>query len=149
MRAVVQRVNRASVTVSGETVGEIKTGFLVLLGIKNDDTEADLLYLVDKISNLRVFEDAEGRLNLSLLDTGGSALVISNFTLYADARKGRRPGFTDAAPGEIAEPFYLRFLQKLAETGIPVQCGRFGAEMQVSLTNDGPITLLLDSRKLF
>ena len=149
MRAVVQRVSKASVTVSSEIVGEIETGLLVLLGIKNDDTEADLLYLVDKIANLRVLEDAEGRMNLSLLGTGGSALVVSNFTLYADARKGRRPGFTDAAPSEFAEPFYHRFVQKLAQTGISVQCGRFGAEMQVALINDGPITLLLDSRKLF
>ena len=156
MRAVVQRVSQASVTVveeSGERrvfVGKIGTGFLVLVGVKHDDTEADATYLAAKIANLRVFEDADGKLNLSLLEVQGAAvLVVSNFTLYGDCRKGRRPGFTEAASGAFADSLYRRFGALLAERGVSVEYGAFGAKMEVSLVNDGPITLLVDSRKEF
>ncbi len=153
MRAIVQRVAGASVSVrqDGETkiVGAIEAGFLVLVGVRTDDTLEDARALADKIATLRVLEDGDGKLNLSLLDTGGSALVVSNFTLYGDCRKGRRPSFTDAAPGPLAETLYQAFGQALAERGVPVQYGAFGAEMQVALVNDGPITLLLDSRREF
>ncbi len=149
MRAVVQRVTGASVTVRDEVVGEIKAGFLVLVGVKTDDTDEDARYLADKVANLRVLEDLDGKLNLSLLDTEGEALVVSNFTLYADARKGRRPGFSEAASGEKAEPLYRLFGKLLLEAGVRVQYGAFGEEMSVALTNDGPVTLLLDSRKAF
>lgn len=157
MRAVVQRVLRAGVGVverEGETIdvreiASIAAGFLVLVGVKDDDTEADARALADKVANLRVLEDANGKLNLSLLDTNGSALVVSNFTLYGDCRKGRRPGFTEAASGARAESLYRLFGESLASAGVPVQYGAFGAEMQVSLVNDGPITLLLDSRRVF
>ncbi len=153
MRVVVQRVSEANVCVveaEGERqVGSIGTGFLLLVGVKTDDTSADVQYMAEKVANLRVFEDAEGKLNLSLLDVGGSALVVSNFTLYADCRKGRRPGFTDAARGEVAEALYKAFGERLQGLGVPVQYGSFGNEMRVRLTNAGPITLLLDSRKGF
>ena len=153
MRAVVQRVLEASVTaVEGEhkrETGRIGAGFLVLVGIRADDTEEDARALADKIANLRVLEDADGKLNLSLLDKAQAALVVSNFTLYGDCRKGRRPSFVNAAKGEPAERLYRSFGAYLAECGIAVQWGEFGAEMQVSLVNDGPVTLLLDSRKEF
>jgi D-tyrosyl-tRNA(Tyr) deacylase len=153
MRAVVQRVSRASVSVveagTVREVGAIDQGFLVLVGVRSDDTESDARTLADKIATLRVFEDEAGKLNRSLIETGGSALVVSNFTLYGDCRKGRRPSFTDAAPGPLAETLYKTFGAALAAAGVPVQYGAFGAEMQVALVNDGPVTLLLDSRRVF
>jgi D-tyrosyl-tRNA(Tyr) deacylase len=153
MRAVVQRVSRACVRVvdnaEPETTGAIGGGFLVLVGVRIDDTDADARALADKISNLRVFKDAEGKLNLSLLDMGGEALVVSNFTLYGDCRKGRRPSFTEAAGGPQAETLYFAFGDALAASGVPVQYGRFGAHMEIEMVNDGPVTLLLDSRKAF
>jgi D-tyrosyl-tRNA(Tyr) deacylase len=153
MRAVVQRVSRAAVHVvegaERETTGAIGPGLLALVGVHTADTDSDARTLADKIANLRIFTDAEDKLNLSLLDTGGSALVISNFTLYGDCRKGRRPSFTEAAGGPKAEALYLLFGDLLAASGVPVQYGRFGAHMEVELVNDGPVTLLLDSRKTF
>ncbi len=153
MRAVVQRVLRASVSVveAGTTreVGAVAQGFLVLVGVRSDDTEEDARYLADKIANLRVFEDEAGKLNRSLLEIGGGALVVSNFTLYGDCRKGRRPSFTEAAPGPQAETLYRHFGSALISQGVPVQYGAFGAEMQIALLNDGPVTLLLDSRRAF
>lgn len=130
-------------------VGAVAQGFLVLVGVGMEDTEADAQALADKIAGLRVFEDAEGKLNLSVLDIGGEALVVSNFTLFGDCRKGRRPSFTAAAPGAQAESLYQQFGKALEAQGVPVQYGAFGAQMEVRLINDGPITLLLDSRKLF
>jgi D-tyrosyl-tRNA(Tyr) deacylase len=153
MRAVVQRVLRAEVSVvEGEArreVGRIGNGLLILVGVRTDDTEADARALADKIAGLRILEDEAGRLNLSLLETGGSALVVSNFTLYGDCRKGRRPSFTEAAPGPLAQSLYESFGSALQAQGVPVQYGAFGAEMQVMLVNDGPVTLLLDSRRIF
>lgn len=153
MRAVVQRVLEASVTVveSEQTreAGRISAGFLVLVGVCNDDTDADAQALADKVANLRVLEDADGKLNLSLRDKGQAALVVSNFTLCGDCRKGRRPSFVEAARGEQAERLYRAFGTALAASGVPVQWGEFGPEMRVALINDGPVTLLLDSRKQF
>jgi len=149
MRAVIQRVSRASVDVEGRIVGSIGSGFLILLGVGQDDAEADADYLAEKIAHLRIFEDAAGKMNLSLLDTGGSALVISQFTLYGDARKGRRPGFSGAAPPEEANRLYEYFCDRLAGYAIPVERGVFQARMAVALVNQGPVTLLLDSRKQF
>ncbi len=149
MRSVVQRVTRASVTVDGAIVGQIGPGLLVLLGVAPDDAEADAEYLAEKIVGLRVFEDADGKMNASLVDTGGAMLVVSQFTLYGDCRKGRRPSFTDAAPPELAERLYEYFVQQVRAQGIPVEIGRFRAMMQVELVNDGPVTLLLESRKAF
>jgi D-tyrosyl-tRNA(Tyr) deacylase len=148
MRAVVQRVSEASVTVEGTVVGAIGRGFLILLGITSSDGEAEAALLARKIAGLRVFEDAEGKLNLALADIGGAALVVSQFTLYADVRKGRRPSFTDAARPEQAQPLYARFCQLLADEGIPVQQGIFQAHMAVALVNDGPVTIWLDTREL-
>lgn len=149
MRACVQRVARASVTVDGEVVGAIARGALVLLGVAGDDTEADVTYLAEKITGLRIFEDADGKMNASLADIGGAILVVSQFTLYGDCRKGRRPSFTDAAPPELAERLYERFVAEVRRLGIPVATGRFRANMQVELINDGPVTMLLESRKQF
>ena len=149
MRAVLQRVTRASVRVSGETVGEIGRGLLVLLGIARDDAEQDIAYLVEKIAALRVFEDAEGRMNLSVTEVGGALLVVSQFTLYGDVRRGRRPSWIDAAPPETAEPLYEAFVTA-ARSRVPrVETGSFRAMMEVELVNDGPVTILLDSRKQF
>ncbi|MEZ4709022.1 MAG: D-aminoacyl-tRNA deacylase [Caldilineaceae bacterium] len=148
MRAVVQRVSRASVTVDGAVVGEIGKGFLILLGITHDDGEAEAAYLARKIGGLRLFEDAEGKLNLGLTEIGGAALAVSQFTLYGNARKGRRPSFIDAARPEQANPLYQRFCALLAQEGIPVARGVFQAEMQVALVNDGPVTLWLDTQEL-
>lgn len=149
MRAVVQRVTRACVTVPDgehdEIIGAIESGFLVLVGIHKIDTDTDAQSLAAKIVHLRVFDDYAGKLNLSLLDTGGSALVVSNFTLYGDCRKGRRPSFTESAGGPRAEGLYVAFGAAMAAFGIAVQYGRFGAKMRIDLVNDGPITLLLDS----
>jgi D-tyrosyl-tRNA(Tyr) deacylase len=149
MRAVVQRVRRASVEVEGQVVGEIGGGLLVLLGIARDDARQDAEYLVEKITGLRIFEDAEGRMNLSLAETGGSLLVVSQFTLYGDVRRGKRPSWSDAAPPDVAEPLYELFV-RLAQASIKrVETGSFRKMMQVELVNDGPVTILLDSRKLF
>jgi D-tyrosyl-tRNA(Tyr) deacylase len=146
MRALLQRVTQASVLVEGEMVGQIAGGLVILLGIKAGDTEADAEWLAQKIANLRIFEDADGRFNLSLLDVAGEALVISQFTLYGNARRGRRPSFTEAAPPEIAEPLVDRFGVLLSEQGInKVRFGRFGAHMLVEIHNDGPVTLMLDT----
>jgi len=149
MRAVIQRVTSAKVEVGEETVGNIGPGFLVLLGVRKDDSAADVDYIADKLVNLRIFEDAEGKLNLSLLETGGAALIVSQFTLYGDARKGRRPGFSDAAGGDDARELYEAVCEKVARAGVKVERGRFAADMQVSLVNDGPVTLLVDSRREF
>ena len=149
MRAVVQRVTEGSVTVEGKITGEINNGFVVLLGVGNEDTEADADYIADKVSNLRVFEDEEGKMNLSLKDVGGEILAISQFTLYGDCRKGRRPGFTEAARPEKAKALYNYFTEKLRSYEIKVGEGIFQAEMLVKIYNDGPVTLLLDSKKLF
>ena len=144
MRAVVQRFTRASVRVEGETVGEIACGLVVLLGIARDDAQEDAAYLLDKIVGLRVLDDAEGRMNLSVTDVGGGLLVVSRFTLYGDTRKGRRPSFIDAARPELAIPLYERFVALLRATGLPVGTGEFGAMMDVELVNDGPVTLILE-----
>jgi D-tyrosyl-tRNA(Tyr) deacylase len=148
MRALLQRVSRASVTVNEEVVGEIDQGLLVLLGVGQEDSEAQVKTLADKIVHLRIFEDSEGKMNLSLLDIGGSALVVSQFTLYADVRKGRRPSFTAAAPPIIAEPLVERFKAAIATHGITVAEGVFGAHMEVELINSGPVTIWLDSEQL-
>lgn len=145
MRAVVQRVRYARVRVGGATLGEIGQGVLVLVGFTHNDTEPDLTYMADKILNLRIFEDAEGKMNDSLLDIGGSILSVSQFTLYGDARKGRRPNYMEAARPEVAEPLYERFNALLRTSGMRVQTGRFGAMMDVELANDGPVTIWLDT----
>ncbi len=149
MRAIVQRVAEAWVEVEGKRVAQIGQGILVLLGVGREDTENDARYLAQKVAHLRLFEDAEGKLNRSVLEVGGSALVVSNFTLYGDCRKGRRPSFANSAPPEIAEHLYYRFCEFLASEGVPVHMGVFQAHMHVGLINDGPVTLLLDSRKSF
>lgn len=148
MRAVLQRVTHASVTVEGKIVGQIERGFLILLGIGQGDGESEVKTLADKIVNLRVFPDDEGKMNRSLLDCGGSVLVVSQFTLYADVRKGRRPSFIDAAPPALAEPLVERFMDALAACGVHVEGGVFGAHMDVELLNDGPVTIWLDSEQL-
>jgi D-tyrosyl-tRNA(Tyr) deacylase len=149
MRCVVQRVSRAQVDVGGETVGKIGPGLVALVGVAAGDGEKDAQYLADKLANLRVFEDAQGKMNLSVLDTGGAILAVSQFTLLGDARGGRRPSFIEAARPKEANALYEVFLRRLRETGIGVETGVFQAEMAVSLVNDGPVTLLLDSRKQF
>jgi len=149
MRAVVQRVSSASVTVAGEVVGRIGRGFVVLLGIAEGDTQDDVNYLAAKLIGLRVFEDDEGKMNRSLADVAGSMLVISQFTLLGDCRKGRRPSFIAAARPEIADPLYRSLVAEVRGQGIPVETGRFQQHMDVALVNDGPVTLLLDSRKSF
>ena len=149
MRAVVQRVSRGCVRVDGQEVARIGCGFVVLLGVAATDQEADARYLADKVASLRIFEDGQGKMNLAIQDAGGSALVVSQFTLYGDCRKGRRPSFTDAAPPDRAEALYLKFADLLRACGLRVQTGRFQALMQVELVNDGPVTLLLDSAKAF
>jgi D-tyrosyl-tRNA(Tyr) deacylase len=145
MRAVLQRVSQASVTVGDEVVGAIGQGLLILLGIGVGDSEAEARLLAEKTANLRIFADEEGRFNRSLLDIGGEALVVSQFTLYADTRRGRRPSFSDAAPPEIAAPLVDVFAGELRRLGVAVSTGRFGAMMRVALVNDGPVTILLDS----
>lgn len=149
MRCVVQKVTRASVTVAGETVGKIESGYMVLVGAEDGDTEQDVNYCAEKISGLRVFEDAEDKMNLSLQDVGGSVLMVSQFTLLGDARHGRRPSFIRAARPEAAEPLFELLCKKVAEKGIHVETGRFRTHMEVSLVNDGPVTILLDSKKGF
>jgi D-aminoacyl-tRNA deacylase len=149
MRAVVQRVTRAEVRVGGEAVGRIDGGLLVLLGVARGDTAEDARYLADKIVSLRVFDDPEGRMNLSLAETGGGLLAVSQFTLHGDARRGRRPSWLDAAPPEEAAPLYELFVAEARKTVGRVETGSFRAMMEVELVNDGPVTILLDSRKLF
>jgi D-tyrosyl-tRNA(Tyr) deacylase len=149
MRAVVQRVTEARVEVAGEPVGEIGAGLLVLLGVARDDTPDDADYLADKIVNLRIFDDDEGKMNRSLLESGGSILVVSQFTLYGDVRRGRRPSYSDAAEPEKANLLYEYFVERERSFGVRVETGIFQAMMKVSLTNDGPVTILLDSRKAF
>ena len=149
MRAVVQRVASASVVVDGEIVGEIERGFLILLGVGTDDADADAVALAEKIAGLRVFEDEAGKMNLALADVGGQMLVVSQFTLFGDCRKGRRPSFVDAARPEKAELLYETFVAEVQGLGIHVETGRFQTHMDVSLINDGPVTLLVDSRKAF
>ncbi|MDO8484972.1 MAG: D-aminoacyl-tRNA deacylase [Candidatus Limnocylindrales bacterium] len=145
MRALLQRARRGEARVDGEVVGAISEGLVILLGVGPDDTEAVADDLARRCAELRIFRDAEGRTNRSLLETGGAALVVSQFTLYADTRRGRRPGFTTAAPPELAERLWLRFASSLEAFGVRVATGRFGAEMQVELVNDGPFTIWLDS----
>jgi D-tyrosyl-tRNA(Tyr) deacylase len=149
MRAVLQRVTRASVRVGGETVGEIGAGLVVLLGVARDDAEQDARYLVEKIANLRIFDDAEGRMNVSVAESTGALLVVSQFTLYGDARRGRRPSWFDAAPPAEAERLYEFFVAAARGAGLAVETGSFQKMMEVELVNDGPVTILLDSRKLF
>lgn len=146
MRAVVQRVSRAEVGVGGECLGRIGIGFAVLLGVARDDTEADAEFVADRILGLRVFADAAGKMNLALGAIGGELLVISQFTLLADTGGGRRPSFIKAAPPEIAEPLYERFISLVRAHGAKVETGRFGAHMELALVNDGPVTIVLDSR---
>ena len=145
MRVVLQRVRRAKVTVGEEITGEIAVGWLVLLGVAPADTQREVNWLADKVANLRAFADAEGKMNLSVQDVNGSVLVVSQFTLYGDCMKGRRPGFTDAAPPAIAEPLYEAFVVALRMLGVTTATGRFGAEMQVELVNDGPVTFVIDT----
>jgi D-tyrosyl-tRNA(Tyr) deacylase len=149
MRAVVQRATRASVTVDGAVIGEIEKGLVVLLGIARDDTKVEAAYLVDKISNLRIFDDEDGKMNLSVKDVNGALLIVSQFTLYGDVRRGLRPSWIDAAPPEVAEPLYDFFVRQAGTAVEDVATGKFQATMQVELINDGPVTILLDSKKLF
>jgi D-tyrosyl-tRNA(Tyr) deacylase len=145
MRAVLQRVRRAKVTVAGDAVGEIAAGWLVLLGVAPADAQKQVDWLAEKVANLRAFDDADGKMNLSVQDVGGSVLVVSQFTLYGDCSKGRRPGFTGAAPPAVAEPLYEAFVTALKMLGVPVATGRFAADMQVELVNDGPVTFVIDA----
>ena len=149
MKAVVQRVSEASVRVDGQDVARIGPGLLVLLGVAQGDGEQDLTYLVDKVVHLRVFADTAGHMNRSVLETGGDVLVVSQFTLLGDARKGRRPGFTDAAPPPQADLLYRQFVERMRQSGLRVEEGVFRAMMDVALVNQGPVTILLDSRKTF
>ena len=149
MRAVVQRVSRARVTVKGETAGEIGLGLLVLLGVGAADTRTAADYLVEKTIGLRIFEDAGGKMNLSVAEVGGALLVVSQFTLYGDARRGKRPSFDGAAPPEQARELYEYFVEKVRASGVRLETGRFQETMQVELVNDGPVTILLDSGKAF
>lgn len=149
MRAVIQRVERASVSVEGEIKGQIGAGFLALIGVEEGDGDADFRYIAEKVPNLRVFEDEQGKMNRSLLDVGGELLAVSQFTLLGDARGGRRPSFITAARPETADPMYERLVADWRARGIRVETGVFGAHMKVSLVNDGPVTILLDSRRRF
>ncbi len=149
MRAVVQRVKSASVKVDGELVSEIGAGVLIFLGVAHEDTTTELEYIANKVANLRIFEDAEGKMNCSLLETGGAALVVSQFTLYGDCRKGRRPSFIKAARPETANALYEQFITALEQQNIRTQGGTFQAMMDIELINDGPVTILLDSDKQF
>ena len=146
MRVVLQRVSHASVTVEEKVIGKIQRGFLLLVGVTHDDTMEDMEYLVRKIVQMRIFEDEEGKLNRSIQDIGGEILSVSQFTLYADTKKGNRPSFSKAAPGDVAIEMFEQFNGLLRESGIPVETGQFGADMKVELLNDGPVTILLDSK---
>lgn len=147
MRAVVQRVKKASVSIDNKVVGEINQGLVVLLGVRNGDREEDARFLADKCVNLRIFADEAGKFNLSALDLGGEVLAISQFTLYADTRKGRRPSFIEAAPPELSEPLYEKFVAYLKLKGLKVATGEFGALMLVEIYNDGPVTIILESKE--
>ena len=149
MRAVIQRVTRAKVTVNGETTGEIGNGLLVLLGVATGDTNVDADYLAEKIVGLRIFEDPDGKMNLSVADTAGALLVVSQFTLYGDVRRGKRPSFDAAAPPKQARQLYEYFVEKIRGAGLTCETGRFQEMMQVELVNEGPVTILLDSTKVF
>ncbi|MFN6992134.1 MAG: D-aminoacyl-tRNA deacylase [Fervidobacterium sp.] len=149
MRAVVQRVTQASVSVDNKIVGMINNGIVVFLGVGNEDTFEDVKYLADKIVNLRIFDDEAGKMNLSLLDVKGEALIISQFTLFGDCRKGRRPSYSDSAPPQLAQELYEKFIQAVRSYNVSVQTGIFAAHMLVTIHNDGPVTLLLDSKKVF
>ena len=146
MRIVLQRVAHASVTVEEKVIGKIQRGFLLLVGVTHDDAMEDMEYLVRKIVQMRIFEDEEGKLNRSIQDIGGEILSVSQFTLYADTKKGNRPSFSKAAPGDVAIEMFEQFNGLLRDTGIPVETGQFGADMKVELLNDGPVTILLDSK---
>ena len=146
MRVVLQRVSHASVTVEEKVIGQIQRGFLLLVGVTHDDAIEDMEYLVRKIVQMRIFEDEEGKLNRSIQDVGGEILSVSQFTLYADTKKGNRPSFSKAAPGDVALEMFEQFNGLLRDTGIPVETGQFGADMKVELLNDGPVTILLDSK---
>lgn len=145
MRIIAQRVSASRVTVDGNVKGEIGCGLCILVGVGPSDTEREAAWMADKIANLRIFGDENGKMNLSLLDVGGSVLAISQFTIYADCRKGRRPSFTDAAPPELGNEIYMRFVESLRAIGVEVATGVFGAEMTVEITNEGPVTIILDS----
>jgi D-aminoacyl-tRNA deacylase len=149
MRAVVQRVSRAKVTVNGEVTGEIESGLLVLLGVAQQDTESDADYLADKIAGLRIFEDEAGRMNLSVAESGGAVLAVSQFTLFGDVRRGKRPSFDAAARPERAKELYEYFVARVRAVGLRCETGRFQEMMKVELVNEGPVTILLDSQKLF
>lgn len=149
MRAVIQKVKNSNVKVDGELVGEIKEGLLVFLGVKETDTDYDLAYIKKKISNLRIFEDENGKLNLSIKDVGGEILLVSQFTLYGDVRKGNRPSFTESASADKANEYYVNLKDQLIEEGFKVETGKFQTHMEVSLVNDGPVTILLDSERTF
>ncbi len=147
MRALLQRVTAGAVRIDGETVGKIGAGLVILLGITHDDTEKDCEFLADKCAGLRIFSDENDKMNLSLLDVKGEALIISQFTLYGDSRKGRRPSYTDASRPEHAVPLYEKFIKEVSSKGIRTQTGKFGADMKVEIHNDGPVTLMVESRK--
>jgi D-tyrosyl-tRNA(Tyr) deacylase len=149
MRAVVQRVRRAQVVVGGKVTGQIERGLLVLVGVSREDTRADADYLADKIAGLRIFEDGDGKMNVDAADAGGAVLVVSQFTLYGDTRRGKRPSFDAAAPPEEARLLYEYLVERIRSVGLPCQTGQFQQTMQVELINDGPVTILLDSAKLF
>lgn len=149
MRAVVQRVKKASVKVENEVIGEIGEGLLILLGVEDEDKDEDIKYLAEKVSNLRIFEDSEGKMNLSLVDVKGEMLVVSQFTLYGDCRKGRRPNFMMAAKPDYANEMYIKFVEECRKYIDKVETGQFQAEMDVELINSGPVTLLIDSKKNF
>jgi len=149
MRAVIQRVSRASVKVDDRTVGEIETGLLVLLGVAQDDTEADADYIAEKISGMRIFEDADGKMNLSVIDIKGAILAVSQFTLFGDVRKGKRPSFDAAARPELAKKLYEYFVDRIRAMNLRCETGTFQATMRVELANEGPVTIMLDSKKLF
>ena len=144
MRVVLQRVNQGNVTVDGQVIAEVGLGLVILLGVGPQDGGEQVDYLVNKIANLRIFEDDHGKINRSILDVGGDAIVVSQFTLYADTRKGRRPSFTDAAPPQVASPLVDLFAEKLSALGVPTQTGQFGAHMQVEIHNDGPVTIWME-----
>lgn len=149
MRAVIQRVNSGSVTVDNQVVGDINKGLVILLGVGKEDTKEDAHYLADKAANLRIFPDEDGKMNLSILDIGGEILAVSQFTLFGDCRKGRRPNFMDAALPEVANDLYQMFISKLQEMDLKVATGVFQSHMKVNIENDGPVTILLDSKKEF
>ena len=148
MKACIQRVSRARVTINGEIYGQIGPGLLVLLGVVNTDTPSEISFLAEKTAGLRIFDDAQGKMNLSVADISGAVLVVSQFTLAADCRRGKRPSFTAAAPPETAEDYYEKFVALLREKGLPVETGRFRAMMDVELVNDGPVTIWLDTEEL-